>query len=562
MSALDRPDPRTTRVDQPESHPELSKDASEAPRVRLSAAGTAADNRRRDRARVRESEAALEGGPPAGAAGQGVSVDVDSATSGDGGRNLADEPIGWQDKKQGLYLTKSEASAVDGYVTNGRRVEQHYRRTMDDIADRHLGVALAGAEDQLDSGASLMRKIAASIKWDPSIELSDRLTAETGFVRYSYTVDSGNFGSSAQAVLDDLAGRGFRPNGDVENRWDGAGYGVATSWTDGAGRPVEVELHTPEGLKAEAETRVLREKLASPDITPEQGAELRRQLLDASRGTPAPDGLDTLRMPDRTELSSEADRGAAVGDRTVAETSDRSWSSRGFTPPEPEGVVRVEAPDGNVAFSARTDLEPNRCYEVEGRGTFFTNAQGRIVHVVADYGPKGAPNPDLNDPVRDATYVIDDRHVFLTDELGRTREALVERLERHPMHRDRGLQEAVAREADGPYDGGHVLARASGGGPEKINLFAQLRSENQFQKGATDNFYQLEKGLRTLVTPRPSANGLERVPEVSYRFVAQFSGDSRVPNGYKIEYSIDGIQVPERWFNNVFEESSVDGASG
>ena len=98
--------------------------------------------------------------------------------------------------------------------------------------------------------------------------------------------------------------------------------------------------------------------------------------------------------------------------------------------------------------------------------------------------------------------------------------------------------------------------------PEKINLFAQLRSENQFQKGATDNFYQLEKDLRTLVTPRLSANGLERVPEVSYRFVVQFSGDSRGPSGYKIEYSVDGIQMPERWFNNVFQEPSADGASG
>ena len=61
-----------------------------------------------------------------------------------------------------------------------------------------------------------------------------------------------------------------------------------------------------------------------------------------------------------------------------------------FPPPEAKGIVRADAPDDDVAFSSRTDLEPNRCYEVEGRGTFYTNDQGRIVHVVADYGPKGA----------------------------------------------------------------------------------------------------------------------------------------------------------------------------
>jgi hypothetical protein len=87
------------------------------------------------------------------------------------------------------------------------------------------------------------------------------------------------------------------------------------------------------------------------------------------------------------------------------------------TPPEPATHTHIRqddprAPGATEPFSARDDLEPNTRYHVTDadghpRGSFQTDAEGKVKWVDTHEGTPDRPNPELDHPVANGNYRVD-----------------------------------------------------------------------------------------------------------------------------------------------------------
>nr|WP_249361985.1 DNA/RNA non-specific endonuclease [Gordonia araii] len=217
-------------------------------------------------------------------------------------------------------------------------------------------------------------------------------------------------------------------------------------------------------------------------------------------------------------------------------------------------VTGKDVPGKRTPFAARTDLEPNTLYHVEGRGDFYTDHTGRVVFVEATYGVKGNLNADLNRPQPDTTYVVhpdvtnpipgvSHAHVFETDHLGRVVFAHTDALVLGDASRSESIQQRIGDQGGDGYDGGHTFANFAGGGPESINLFAMLESVN---RGSGDSFYNLEGKWR-------GALGVEPPPIIPVTVKPIYNDGGSVPTKFIVQYTIGGGRPEERTFKNELE---------
>ncbi|MEH0110212.1 hypothetical protein V6N00_10915 [Tersicoccus sp. MR15.9] len=150
---------------------------------------------------------------------------------------------------------------------------------------------------------------------------------------------------------------------------------------------------------------------------------------------------------------------------------------------------RLEQPFGTDRI-----LQPSTAYEVPGRGTYYTNAEGRIHYVETEYGTKGHLNPDLMRPAPDTTYVVGDNHVFQTDSSSRTVVAHVDDLLRGDAYRSKHTTARVGKEGGVGYEADTFSPRCSVAGTVDINLVAMFR-----EVSSGHNYGDLEKGLKELL---------------------------------------------------------------
>ncbi|WP_162933809.1 DNA/RNA non-specific endonuclease [Actinomyces lilanjuaniae] len=138
-------------------------------------------------------------------------------------------------------------------------------------------------------------------------------------------------------------------------------------------------------------------------------------------------------------------------------------------------------------------------------GGFYTDGSGVVVHVEAHSAverrgwlgiTQDALNPDLKDPLPSATYTVDGRFHYTTDEWGRTVRIQVDELRKVDgdleKYRSESVQERVGKYGGEGYDGGHLSGHQFGGAPEDINVVPMLRKVNQ---NHPDSFYRLEKEI-------------------------------------------------------------------
>lgn len=87
------------------------------------------------------------------------------------------------------------------------------------------------------------------------------------------------------------------------------------------------------------------------------------------------------------------------------------------------------------------------------------------------------------------------------------------------------------------YDGGHLFANMFGGGAERINMMAQLRTVNQ---NYPDSYYRMEQAF---------ADALRDGQDVSMRITMDYANGT-VPHGYRVQYMINGV-ADELYFENI-----------
>jgi len=164
-------------------------------------------------------------------------------------------------------------------------------------------------------------------------------------------------------------------------------------------------------------------------------------------------------------------------------------------------------PKATKPFGKGVDLDPNTCYEVEGRGKYYTDGAGEIVHVEADSAVQRQSwlgrtsttmNPDLKDPLPSATYTVDGKFHYTTDEWGRTVRLQVDRMDvvdPDATYESKAVQRRIGHYGDGlggGFQGGHLGGKRFGAPPEDINVVPMAESKNGNHPGS---FYELEQKI-------------------------------------------------------------------
>ncbi len=237
--------------------------------------------------------------------------------------------------------------------------------------------------------------------------------------------------------------------------------------------------------------------------------------------------------------------GSGSGEHGGSGSDDRGTNGDGAgSPPPVHKTIHVENPGARTAFTKSTGLEPDTAYVVEGRGTFYTNEHGVVTYVETSSGHTGALNPDLISPNPNTTYVVDHGYVYHTDGLGRTDHVHVDELGLHDADRSPSIQTRIGKEGGAGYDGGHLIARMFGGGPEDYNLVAMTRELNRASGGAETNFYSLEMHWKSLLHEDPP-------PRISVDIDPVYTDGGKVPTSIDVAYSVDDGPIVKETFSNV-----------
>mgnify|MGYP000850655211 FL=1 len=122
----------------------------------------------------------------------------------------------------------------------------------------------------------------------------------------------------------------------------------------------------------------------------------------------------------------------------------------------------------------------------------------------------GAYNPDLRNPLPNATYTVDGRFHYTTDGWARTVRLEVDRLDKvGEAFRSRSgyIQSRVNKYGSDltdqhhrKYEGGHIVGHQFGGPPEEINMVAMLEEVNKNPSRSTMESY---KNFEQDVTANP-----------------------------------------------------------
>ncbi|MEI7055635.1 DNA/RNA non-specific endonuclease [Nocardioides sp. CCNWLW239] len=343
------------------------------------------------------------------------------------------------------------------------------------------------------------------------------------------------------AVLSYLAWRFTRPAAyGVGHIWGAAGFawGMTTGWRRQVTPLSEPAPQAPPAVNGPASQppevvgpRVVHHNVAIPSpsaLNPASASPSAPGVTPAAAVIPVPGSMSSIRIQQRWPAPDVVSRVAVgpLGPRT-------KFPPRGLT------------------------LEPNTAYDVAGRGTFFTDDDGKLTHIDTEYGEKGSLNPDLNSPAPSVTFVVSNIHVFRTDPQARTVEANDPHFALRDATRSEHVQGVVGRSGGPGYQGGHLLQRASGGGPDRINIIAMLAELNESVAAGpaklTDNFYDMEKQLRQWVSTY--ADGDDPAYDIALKIVPRYEGDQKVPSKIHAVMTVNGKRR-ERTFTNVRPESA------
>jgi len=242
-------------------------------------------------------------------------------------------------------------------------------------------------------------------------------------------------------------------------------------------------------------------------------------------------------------------------------TSGTVSVAAGDVPGSRTPFVRADASGSTVLHDGRA-LAPDTVYQVEGRGRFYTDADGTVVRVETTSGGGAGVNPDLNRPLPSIEYVVNGDTVFRTDDLARTVEMDARGLTATGGTRSGSIQGSVGAEgraqypgtdpATGrPYDyeGGHLRGTQFDGPRERVNYVPMLEEVNNARSQLIDpvsgrNFGTLENDLASIIRTDPDV-------VVDFKVRPVYEGDSRVPVRIEVEYRIDGGDKIEEEFINV-----------
>ena len=226
-------------------------------------------------------------------------------------------------------------------------------------------------------------------------------------------------------------------------------------------------------------------------------------------------------------------------------------------------------------FGVGEKLDANAHYEVtrttsDGvsyKSHYYTDASGEVRHV--ETGSKamtGHLNPDLRNPLPNATYTVDGRFHYTTDSWARTVRMEVDMLgdvDENMRSRSDTVQKrvkeygnALAEKYKTKFNGGHVAGARSGGPPEEINTVAMLEEVNQYRVDSKlKSYYKFEQE----VAANPE-NFRNLVVEFKYPEPVgpELTRSDRVPTAFEATWTDANGRSWDRRFENVPPQTKGD----
>ncbi|RFS85503.1 hypothetical protein D0T12_10755 [Actinomadura spongiicola] len=260
----------------------------------------------------------------------------------------------------------------------------------------------------------------------------------------------------------------------------------------------------------------------------------------------------------------------------------------GGTPELQERTIEANdrlAPRKTKPFGINEKLEGDTKYIVTDRagrerGIFITDKDGKITEIHTKSGEKRKWNPDLRNPLPNATYHIDNNWVFRTDDQART--VSVEGDLHYPGSEDarrmasdqrnagyegsdeyRRLNKQITDNFEAEHgrpplehevklyhrvnwNGGHLIGTAFGGPGERINLVGMLEKLNQAQKGTTplNNYRKLESYFIALLDGT-------KPPRIRIAIEVDYLANSRVPTGIAVIHKVGNLPLRRIAYDNM-----------
>ena len=215
-------------------------------------------------------------------------------------------------------------------------------------------------------------------------------------------------------------------------------------------------------------------------------------------------------------------------------------------------------PGKMTPFAQKPDitLEPNTHYRVERPGgvhsDYYTDASGNVTHVEChSKWETGYLNQDLQHPLPNATYSVDGKFHYVTDEHARTSRMEVDgEMTPKPKdvddvrsHHTQQQVNAYGNDLPGEHNGGHMAGTQFYGPPEKINMVAMLKEVNQ---NFPDSGFESYHALETDIAKNPG-NYQNFAVDFEYRDPVgpELTNTERVPTEFKATWT-DAEGVPQR----------------
>ncbi|GAA1875961.1 glycohydrolase toxin TNT-related protein [Myceligenerans crystallogenes] len=248
---------------------------------------------RRDGDESRGDGAPSEQSPP----GDVVVPDPDGSAGREPGTVSAD-PVAWRSPDERLSLSRSQVAAADEFLDGLRDAEPALTRDVADVVGGFDGARLDDG-DRVKPAPELYGELASGARRLDGVPARDLLSDTMDGVRYRVVADPEDFTASAQGIIDELADRGYRPVGGLDNGWGRSGApGITSHWMDPDGNIVSVEFHTPESLAASRRMDDLLGEWLDPDTTPERRAEIPGEFDELGQGVGRPDGAGAVDWPE------------------------------------------------------------------------------------------------------------------------------------------------------------------------------------------------------------------------------------------------------------------------
>ena len=166
----------------------------------------------------------------------------------------------------------------------------------------------------------------------------------------------------------------------------------------------------------------------------------------------------------------------------------------------------------------------------------------------------GEYNPDVRNPLPNATYTVDGRFHYTTDGWARTVRLEVDRFDivgdafrsraGHIQSKVNKYGSDLTAQHHRKYEGGHIVGHQFGGPPEEINMVAMLEEVNQTRVGKESNSYLLLE--RKFAAKPENYNNL--MVEFKYSDSAdptKITNSERVPTRFEATWT-DANGIPDR----------------